>query len=50
MAIFGYVWFACSTFNDTILCFFFRLGLGDPQYGLQDLIQKVRDLKVFTFR
>ena len=51
MAIFGYNWFACSMpRNDTILCFFFRLGLGDPLFGLQDLIQKVRDLIVSTFR
>ena len=50
MAIFGYDWLACSMCNDTILCFFFRLGSGDPLFGLQDLIQKVRDLKVFTFR
>ena len=50
MAIFGYDWLACSMCNDTILCFFFRLGSGDPLFGLQDLIQKVRDPKVFTFR
>ena len=50
MAIFGYDWFACIMCNDAILCFFFRLGIGDRLYGLQDLIQKVRDLKVFTFR
>ena len=50
VAIFGYDWLACSMCNDTILCLFFRLGLGDPPFGLQDLIQKVRDLRVFTFR